>query len=428
MVVDRRDFLTSAIPATGLAALGLSTDNAPLPSEQGGGDQLPEQILTLKSMNEEEPPPIADDERWGRIAKAQRIMAVEGLDGILMTGGTCMRYFTDMNWGLSERTFALLITREGPPAWVCPAFERERAAEGIRFGEDIRTWQEHENPYTLIVTVLADRGMRTGRLGLEETTRFHIAEGIGDDAPAIEITSADPVTVGCRSVKSLSEIALQRHANRVTIAAFEAAFGSLKEGMSQQEFRNLIVAAFRQLGYEGGGLVLFGRNSAYPHGTSREEIIGESTVVLCDGGTRVGGYPSDITRTAIFGEPTVEQRRIWTLVKDAQSAALEAARPGIPAGELDRIARDVIDRGGYGPGYRYFTHRLGHGIGMDGHEWHYLVEGNTLPLEPGMTFSNEPGVYVYGSFGIRLEDIMLITEDGAELYTEQAGSPTHPFT
>ena len=173
--------------------------------------------------------------------------------------------------------------------------------------------------------------------------------------------------------------------------------------------------------------MLFGENSAYPHGTNREETVRNGTVVLCDSGTTVGGYRSDITRTAVHGGPSVEQRRVWTLVKDAQAAALEAARPGVEAGSVDRAAREVIDRGGYGPGYRYFTHRLGHGIGMDGHEWHYLVEGNRTILEPGMTFSNEPGIYIYGSFGVRLEDIMLITDDGAELYTGQAGTPTDPF-
>jgi Xaa-Pro dipeptidase len=254
-----------------------------------------------------------------------------------------------------------------------------------------------------------------------------VVKGLTEDAPALEITSADPVTIGCRAVKSPAEIALQRHANRVTITALAATFGSLREGMTQGEFSRLLATAYNRLGYSGGGLVLFGENSAYPHGTSREETIGASTVVLCDSGTTVGGYRSDITRTAVFGEPSVEQRRVWTLVKEAQAAALEAAQPGAEAGSVDLAAREVIDRGGYGPGYRYFTHRLGHGIGMDGHEWHYLVEGNKTVLEPGMTFSNEPGIYIYGSFGIRHEDIMLITEDGAELYTGPSGTPTDPF-
>lgn len=435
MGVDRRTFITSSVPAAGAVAFGLP-GGIPLPPGSTDPvesdnlipqDSLPEKIAALEPMTGSEPPLITDDERWSRIGKAQRLMAAEGLDGIVMLSGTSMLYYTGMSWGRSERTFALLIPREGPPAWVCPAFERERAADGIRFGDDIRTWEEHESPYALIASLFADRGMRTGRIGLEETTRYHVVKGLAGDAPAVEITSADPITIGCRVKKSPAEIALQRHANQVTITALSATFGSLEEGLTQRDFSRLLSTAYNRLGYSGGGLVLFGENSAYPHGTSREETIREGTVVLCDSGTRAGGYTSDITRTAIFGEPSVTQRRVWTLVKDAQSAALEAARPGVPAGDVDRAAREVIDRGGYGPGYRYFTHRLGHGIGMDGHEWHYLVEGNPTILEPGMTFSNEPGIYIYGSFGVRLEDIMLITEDGAELYTGQAGTPTDPF-
>ena len=435
MGVDRRKFITSSVPAAGVAALGLS-GGIPLPpgsTDPVGSDDLipqedlPEKVAALESMTDSEPPPITDDERGSRRGKARRLMSAEGLDGILMLGGTSMLYYADMSWGLSERTFALLIPREGPLAWVCPAFERERAALGVRIGDEIRTWEEHESPYALIASLFADRGMRTGRIGLEETTRYHVVKGLAADAPAVEITSADPITIGCRAVKSPAEIALQRHANQVTITALSATFGSMRSGMTQREFSRLLSTVYNRLGYSGGGLVLFGENSAYPHGTSREESIREGTVVLCDSGTRAGGYTSDITRTAIFGEPSVDQRRVWTLVKEAQSAALEAARPGVPAQDVDRAARAVIDRGGYGPGYRYFTHRLGHGIGMDGHEWHYLVEGNTMPLEPGMTFSNEPGIYIHGSFGVRLEDIMLITEDGAELYTGQAGTPTDPF-
>ncbi len=435
MGVDRRRFIASSVPAAGAAALGLpgaiafppgSTDTTTADALQQQGD-LPGPIAALESMAGSEPPHIVDDERSGRISRAQRLMGENGLDGVVMLGGTSMLYYADMSWGRSERTFVLLIPREGPPGWICPAFERERAALGIRFGDDIRTWEEHESPYALIASLLDDRGIRTGRIGLEETTRYHVVKGLTEDAPALEVTSADPVTVGCRAVKSTAEIALQRHANQVTITALEATFATLREGMTQREFSGLLSTAYNRLGYSGGGLALFGENSAYPHGTSREETIREGTVVLCDSGTTVGGYRSDITRTAIFGEPSVDQRRVWTLVKDAQSAALEAARPGAEAGSVDQAARAVIDRGGYGPGYRYFTHRLGHGIGMDGHEGHYLVEGNRTILEPGMTFSNEPGIYIYGSFGVRLEDIMLITEDGAELYTGQAGTPTDPF-
>ncbi|MFO7768624.1 MAG: Xaa-Pro peptidase family protein [bacterium] len=426
--MDRRDFLNAALPAAGAAAVGMGT-----PSGAYGAagappqEELPPAVASLGSMKEDEPPPISDEERWARIARAQRLMAAEGMDGIVMLGGTAMRYFADVSWGRSERIFAMVIPREGELAWICPAFERERALEQIRFGEDVRVWQEHESPYALIASILADRGLRTGRLGLEETTYYHVADGLQEDAPAVEVTSADGVTRRCRGVKSAAEIALMRHANQVTIRVYEAVFSSLREEMTQRDLGDLISSAYRRLGYSGGALCLFGENSAYPHGTENDQPLREGMVVLVDGGTRAGGYASDITRTAVYGDPTVEQRRVWTLVKEAQSAALRAAGPGVSAGEVDRAAREVITRGGYGPGYEYFTHRLGHGIGMDGHEWYYLVQGSEVPLEAGMTFSNEPGIYIYGSFGVRLEDIMVITAEGAELLTEQAASPTHPF-
>jgi len=425
--MQRRQFFTSALPAAGAATVGFGRrPHPPLPESLPEQD-LPPSLAELTPMTDSEPPGITDEERWGRIAKAQSLMAATGLDGILMIGGTAMRYFTDLEWGLSERTFALVLPSEGEPAWVCPAFERERAAEGIRFGDDIRTWEENESPYALVAGILADRGLRTGRIGLEETVRYHVVTGLAADAPAIEIASADPVTIGCRAIKSPAEIALQRHANQVTITAYEATWNAITEGMTQSDFSRVLASAFTQLGYSGGAMVLFGPNSAYPHGTSREEVISEGTTILFDGGTRVGGYPSDITRSGIWGEPSVEQRQVWTLVKEAQSAALDAALPGALTGDVDRAARLVIDRGGYGPGYRYFTHRLGHGIGLDGHEWYYLVEDSDTILEPGMTFSNEPGIYIYGRFGIRLEDIMVITEEGADLYTPQAATPIYPF-
>jgi Xaa-Pro dipeptidase len=428
MRLDRRGFLTTSLPLAGAAALGLpgradagAVEGTTLPDQE-----LPAPIAALEPVRDQEPPGVTDRERAVRIEHARALMGGHDLDAVLLLGGTGMRYFADVEWGRSERVFALLIPRQGEIGWVCPAFERDRASERIPSGE-IRTWEEDESPYTLIAGLLADRGLAGGTLGLEETVYHHVAVGLERDAPAVKVVSADPVTVGCRSVKSPVEIELMRFANQITHRAYLAAWESLHEGLTQQRFGTYISAAFQRLGYSGGALALFGPNSAFPHGTTAEETLREGTVVLYDGGTTVGGYRSDITRSGVFGEVTVEQRRIWALVKEAQSAALAAAGPGVPAEEVDRAARRVIAQGGYGPDYRYFTHRLGHGIGMDGHEWHYLVRGNTTPLTPGMTFSDEPGIYIPGSFGIRLEDIMVITEEGAELFTPQAGRPDFPF-
>jgi Xaa-Pro dipeptidase len=429
MSEDRRHFLTSSLPLAGAAVLGGAAAAAAVPGTGAVAlpqEEVPAPIAALTGQRDQEPPAITDAERAARCERARTLMAGAGLDAILLLGGTGMRYFSDVDWGRSERVFALLIPQRGEIAWICPAFEQERAEEQIRAGE-LRTWEEDESPYTLIARLLADRGLATGRIGLEETVYYHVAAGLGRDAPALAVTSADPVTIGCRSVKSPAEIALLRFANQVTIRAYQAAWESLREGLTQAQFAAWIAEAFRRLGYSGGALVLFGANSAFPHGTRRSETLREGMVILYDGGTTVGGYHSDITRSGVLGEVGLEQRRVWAVVKEAQTAALRAAAPGVPAGEVDRAAREVIDRGGFGPGYRYFTHRLGHGIGLDGHEWHYLVRGNRVPLAAGMTFSDEPGIYIPGSFGIRLEDIMVVTDQGAELLTPQAGGPNYPF-
>jgi len=347
---------------------------------------------------------------------------------VLLTGGTTMQYFTGTQWGLSERMFAVVFPAKGELAWVTPAFEKGRALEQIKFGKDVRTWEEDESPYQLVASILKDRGVATGKLGVEETVRFVFSDGVAKAAPALKITSADPVTARCRRVKSAHEIELMRLANHITMKSFELASKSLREGMTQNEFGGKISAAHQQMGTRGGALVLFGQDSAFPHGTIAPQKLKSGEVVLMDGGCSVEGYASDITRTTVFGKPSDKQRRIWDIVKQAQAAALKAARPGAACEDVDAAARKVIVDAGYGPGYKFFTHRLGHGIGMEGHEWTYLVRGNKTKLEPGMSFSNEPGIYIPGEFGIRHEDIMVITESGAELLTGQPPSIENPFS
>jgi Xaa-Pro dipeptidase len=350
------------------------------------------------------------------------------IDAVMFTGGTTLSYFTGSQWGLSERLFALILPQKGELAWVVPAFEKGRALEQIKFGTDIRTWEEDESPYQLVATVLKDRGAAAGTLGVEETVRFVFSNGVAKAAPALKLTSANPVTAGCRRIKSAHEVDLMRLANRITMKAYEIAFKSLREGMTHQELSGKISAGHQQMGTRGGALVLFAEHSAHPHGTITPQKLAQGDVVLMDGGCSVEGYASDITRTTVFGKPTDKQRRVWDIVKRAQAAAMKVARPGVACEDVDRAARKVVEDAGFGPGYKYFTHRLGHGIGMDGHEWTYLVKGNKTKLEPGMSFSNEPGIYIPGEFGIRLEDIMVITEGGAELLTGQAPSIENPFS
>jgi Xaa-Pro dipeptidase len=262
---------------------------------------------------------------------------------------------------------------------------------------------------------------------MEETVRYVFNEGVSKAAPGLHLVSATPVTAGCRMIKSQHELQLMKLANEVTLAAYEAAYLSTKEGMTQNDFGAMVQAAHSQQGFQGGASIQVGENSALPHGSARPQVIREGTILLMDGSCSVEGYESDISRTVVLGKPTDKMKQVFEIVHKAQSAALAAAKPGVQCQAVDAAARKVISDAGYGPDYKHFTHRVGHGIGMDGHEWPYLVRGNTLPLVPNMTFSDEPGIYIRGEFGVRLEDDMFITDKGAELFTPQSPDLEQPF-
>lgn len=421
MGTSRRDFFKVAAGTAGAVAVGAT----PSCTTQGGSN-VPEAIRNLEPFPGEFTP-ISDDERLERIAKAQRLMVENGIDAMFLDAGTSMVYFTGVRWGQSERMFGALMPARGDMAWICPAFEEERARELIKFGDDVRTWQEHESPYRRVAQILADRGIRRGTIGVEERCRFFLYDGIRK-ATGAQFTSADPVTIGCRVIKSANELALMQRANDITAAAYKATFATAYEGMPREELGDNFRAAFTALGAPGGGAgAQFGEASAFPHGSSKPQVLKEGDVILVDGGCGIDGYRSDMSRTVVFGEPTQRQRDVWDLVHQAQEAALAAAQVGAPCEAVDAAARKVITDGGFGPDYDYFFHRVGHGIGMDGHEWIYLVRGNKTPLAPGMCFSNEPGIYIYGEFGVRLEDCMYITEEGGRLFTRQAPAIDQPI-
>jgi Xaa-Pro dipeptidase len=325
----------------------------------------------------------------------------------------------------------MIIPARGDAFFVCPGFEEDRAREQIAAGPvtdaHVYTWQEDESPYTLAASGLKEAGLITGRIGIEETTPFVFADSIAKAAPAATVTTATPVTSGCRMIKSPAEMALMRLASSVTIEAYEAAWKSMHDGMPAREFGELIGSAYQALGFPGFASVQVGEYTALPHGSRQPQIIREGSIVLIDDGCTVEGYQSDISRTFVLGKANDDMKRVFDIVHRAQSAALAAARPGVPCEAVDAAARKVIVDAGYGPGYKYFTHRVGHGLGMDGHEWPYLVRGDTLPLAAHMTFSDEPGIYIRGKFGVRLEDDMHITESGAELLTRQSPSLEQPF-
>ncbi len=429
MCTDRRDFLRASAGVAGAMLFGGYASSA-----YGGAEveqqqsNLPEPITKLRRMMDGVVP-ITLDERRARIEKARQLMKEHRMDAIYIESGSSLFYYTGMRWGTSERMFALVIPARGEIAWVCPKFEEERARELIKIGDDIRTWEEDESPYQRVAEILRDRGIRTGTIGIEERVRFFLYDGIRLAAPALKFVNATPVTAGCRMFKSPTEIALMQRANDITIVAYKATHESMREGMTQGEFAANCSAAFRALGTSGGIFVSFGKYTAFPHGSSTPQKLREGDVVLMDGGCSVDGYQSDITRTFVFGKPTQRQTEIWNLERKAQDAGFAAARVGAPCEAVDAAARKVITDAGFGPGYRVpgLPHRTGHGIGLDGHEWTNFVKGNKTPIQPGMCFSDEPTVVIYGEFGIRLEDCLYITEDGPKFFTQQSSSIEEPF-
>ena len=423
MMLTRRGFLGASAAAGAALATTVS-------AEQNAGRVHPA-IQALSSMRGQARP-ITADERRGRIDKARRLMSEHKIDAIALCSGTSLVYFTNIRWSGAERLFTCVIPAKGEPVFVCPAFEEDRAREQIALGPftgaaDVRTWHEHESPYDLVGRGLKDRGVATGRVGIEETVKFVFSDGIAKAAPGTTAVSATPVTAGCRTVKDAHELELMQLASAVTLKAYEAAWKALADGMTQNDFAQLVSAAHARLGFSGSAGVQVGEYSALPHGSVQPQIIKEGSILLIDGGCSVEGYASDISRTFVLGKATDKMKRVFEIERKAQDAALAAAKPGIPCEAVDAAARKVIVDAGYGPDYKYFTHRVGHGMGMDGHEWPYLVRGNTLPLAPGMTFSDEPGIYIRGEFGVRLEDDMYITADGAKLFTPQSNSLETPF-
>ncbi len=426
MTISRRHF---AARVTGLAGAAAMLGPGTLLGAEPDPCALPDPIRQLQTMTAGARP-IEDDERRARIAKAQRLMTEQGIGAILLEPGTSMRYFTGVGWSVSERTFALVLPARGEPGWVCPAFEEARARELIRFGHDVRVWQEDESPFARIGGLLRDRGVITGRLGLEEQVRFLVVDGLRRDAASAQLVSATPVTAGCRMFKSAAELALMQRASEITLAAFKAAFATLREGMTQYDLSGNMMAALRRVGGDDPwALVGLGKSSAFPHGSVQPQRLREGDIVLLDAGCALHDYQSDITRTTVFGKPTARQTEVWNLERAAQDAALAAAQVGATCESVDAAARQVITTGGFGPGYRVpgLPHRTGHGIGMDGHEWTYFVRGNTTKLAPGMCFSDEPTIAIYGEFGIRLEDCLYITEDGPRFFSAQSPAIDRPL-
>lgn len=418
--MNRRKFIeNSALAGSGLALVGATSRTTPDQADEKA--KIQSIAVDIDYINTED--------RIQRNQKAAQLMQQHNIDAIFIESGTSLEYFTGISWWPSERLTGVLIFSDGTLQYIGPAFEKERLEEMIKLEGDVSSWEEHENPFELVAQLFKDKSGATATLGIEENVRFFQSDGISSFLSQATLINAKPITAGCRAIKTSKELALMKKANEITLEAYRIGFSKLKEGMSQYDLSAIVAEASTALGATEAGWAgaIFGEYTAFPHGSKTAQKLKEGDMVLIDGGCKLGGYQADITRTTIFGKPTQRQQDIWNIVKEAQTAVYEKAKAGVPCELLDATARAVVDKYGFGNGYENFFHRVGHGIGMDFHEWEYLVKGNTTPMQPGMCFSNEPGIYLYGELGVRLEDCFYITENGYEAFTPQSPSIENPI-
>jgi Xaa-Pro dipeptidase len=430
-VFSRRRFLG----ATSAAAAALTAGSHSALAESG---KTPPAIAALPVLSGQARP-FTNAERDERIERARQLMESTKIDAIVLANNTASSdYFAGLRLDGDERLWALVLPARAMPYLVCPAFEEGRARELLAqspLGKDaeVLAWQEDESPYLALGRGLKDRGLASGVVGLDENMKFVFAEGIRAANPHLTVVLATPVTAGCRMVKDAHEIECLRLAAHATLLVYRAVAQSLTPGMTTRDVEALIATAYNRVGFEGEASLNVDAFTALPHGSPEPQTLREGSILMLDDGCMVEGYTSDITRTFVLGKATDKMKRAFDLVKRAQTAALETARPGVLAAEVDAAARKVIVDGGYGPGFSYFTHRVGHGLGMDMHEWPYFVKNNmfgwdpTPHLEAGNVLSDEPGIYLRGEFGVRLEDDLLVTASGAELLTPQSPSIEDAF-
>lgn len=374
--------------------------------------------------------PIGPEERARRLARAQGLMKADGIGAILIEPGSTMVYFSGVRWGRSERLTAAIIPVEGQPCIVTPFFEEPSVRETLAVPAKVRVWQEDQNPLAVVAGFLRDRKLSGRPIGIEETARFFAFDGLQKAMPGVRLVSANPVVRGCRMIKTPAEIALMQIATDVTMAAYRWLQPRVEAGMTGAEIGALMSAATRKLGGSPEfSMALVGEASAYPHGSKQVHRVADGQVVLMDCGCTVQGYQSDVSRSWVHGTASVEQRKVWDTVAKGQQVALAAAKIGAPAGSIDDAVRRFYTAQGFGPDYRLpgLSHRTGHGIGMDGHEPVNLVRGEATPLAPGMCFSNEPGLYLPGRFGIRIEDCFCMTEDGPVWFSKPPQSIEAPI-
>ncbi len=423
MNLKRREFISVSALAAATSIATSVTSCTP--------DKQPIEVPDILQSMTGDIVPITTDERKARIEKAQKLMAEQKMQALILDAGSSMEYFTGISWGPSERTMVAIIPAVGEVKYICPGFEEERLRELILIGKEVMAWQEDESPYRLIAAALKQAGITAGTIGIEERLRFFILDGVRAEAPHLKYVSGNPITVPCRLIKSPAELALMQRATNITIAAMTVGLKGLKEGMSPAEFSAIVTEAHMAFGAEPAFAgVNFGQASAFPHGSIQPQKLKKGDIVLLDCGCKVAGYCSDVSRTIVFGAPpTPRQQEIWNLEQKAQAAGFAAAQVGSACEEIDAAARKVITDAGFGPDYKLpgLPHRTGHGIGMDVHEWGNAVRGNKLLLQPGMCFSIEPNISIVGEFGVRHEDCAYMTESGPKWFSQPSVSIDQPF-
>lgn len=425
MKVKRRDFINLSALAAGSVVAGLSSCNNNKSTTEPANSSGAIKKITDDAV------PITVEERKLRIGKAQQLMKEQKIGALILDSGTSLGYFTGISWWPSERPMVAIIPASGDPRYVCPAFEESRFRELITIGKEVYPWEEDESPYHQMAVALKAAGISSGDIAMEERLRFFILDGLRKEAMQYNYVSGTPITMPCRLIKSKAELALMQAASNITVEGIRQGISQLREGMTQGDLSSIISEAQEKLGgSSGGALVLFGESSAFPHGSIQPKSLKKGDIVLMDCGCDVHGYSSDITRTVVFGTaPTKRQLEIWELEKKSQLAGFDAARLGATCEAVDSASRKVITDAGFGPGYKLpgLPHRTGHGIGMDGHEWGYIVKGNKQIVQPGMCFSIEPTIAIPGEFGVRMEDCVYITNDGPKSFSSMAKSISEPF-
>ncbi|HWE45885.1 MAG TPA: Xaa-Pro peptidase family protein [Caulobacteraceae bacterium] len=426
-MLSRRGLITAAAGASALAG-GVAMAQAP--TTEPARPAPPDHPTELRNIAAGAAP-ISTVERMFRLEKARKLMRDQGFGALLVESGSSLDYFTGVDWHRSERTTAAVIPANGDPIIITPVFEEPSVRETLNVPGEVRAWNEDESPFEFIAGALKDRGVMSGPIAVESTTRFFIVDGVRKASGAYEFRSGDPVVRPCRMFKSQTELNLMQVASNVTMAAYHLVYQRVQTGMTEADISTMMTEAHAALGGRPEfALVLVNEASAYPHGSRQKQVVREGSIVLMDCGCSVHGYQSDISRTWVHkASPSDEQRKVWNTVKRGQEIALETAKIGVPCKAIDAATRAYYEKEGWGPRFKLpgLSHRLGHGIGMDGHEPPYLVGNDETPLQAGMCFSDEPGIYIPGKFGVRLEDCWHMTENGPKLFSGLAKSLEEPI-